>query len=67
MSSFLKKTFQKIPLSSRMYANFEPGNEIDKFGIGGKTTNIHQKIPRRKFLQYLNWTMFQKVNITNLR
>ena len=40
-----KKPFHKNPLYSRIYADFETDNEIDKSNIGNKTTNNYKQNP----------------------
>ena len=42
---FWKKHFHKNPLYFRIYADFEPDNEIDNSNAGDKTTNIYKKNP----------------------
>ena len=40
-----KNHFHKKPLSSRINADFEAGNESDNSSIGFKTTNIYKQNP----------------------
>ena len=37
-----KSTFSRIPLYFQLYAEFKADKEIDKSGIGNKTTNTYK-------------------------